>query len=154
MVPGKDYQRKLSSKIKSFNKFRYVRYEDDGVNLYQCLKCKAYFALRYGLGPFCSLCGTRWDGQHPTKDPEEKFYLPRAKADRVWAIQGRLKDWFQGEGWSEVNQWEDDAVLNTFRFNAKQVKEWLVRNRHDKDHMEWRAVLRAPKDEQEARMSY
>jgi hypothetical protein len=45
------------------NKFRKVRYTDDGCTEYECLLCGKGAEARYMGFTYCSHCGTKWDGE-------------------------------------------------------------------------------------------
>jgi hypothetical protein len=129
--------------MKDFNKFRHVGYED-GVNSYQCLKCKHYFGMCYGLGQFCTFCGTKWDDQHLYTSTDNTF-VPAAKAQYLWIIQSRIRNWPDAE-------WEDYILFNNFKSNAKDIINWLHFYRQTEDHMDWKICLRLPKNENEAKI--
>lgn len=69
------------------NKWRKVQYLNDGVDEYQCLKCKSRFCVfsYVELWKFCPFCGTQWEGQHEcsTRDERrEKIYDKMTEAQR------------------------------------------------------------------------
>jgi len=45
--------------------YRWVRYDDDGVDIYQCLKCGAQIGVRDGAfdPAYCCYCGIRYEGR-------------------------------------------------------------------------------------------
>lgn len=63
------------------NKWRLVRYTDDGCSLFQCLNCKGRWESRGAPGftldevyhadwKFCPICGVRWNGSHRERQDE------------------------------------------------------------------------------------
>jgi len=67
------------------NKWRYVQYEDDGVEGYQCLHCKGNVSTRdmfrhheESAWKFCPHCGTGMNGFHECRE----HYVPRWVYDR------------------------------------------------------------------------
>ena len=120
---------------KTLNKWRHVRYADDGVDEYQCLKCKHHFGLRYGLGPFCPGCGTRWDSQHVWDEEawqtaRNRRWQRRDDGTRLWLIEFR----YTTEPWRQMSldigeEWSMCGTYGISLYPAARIKEFLVRER-------------------------
>ena len=143
------------------NKWRYVRYEDDGVSEYQCLKCKATWSSRGGFGPFCTWCGTRWEGElvWDTEERQER-QIKRASWKRrpettKWYIQSRSMWNRNGNGeWKPfiddgTDGWKDDESqgYETSHYSAVTMSKILAEKRRFRDNdkfwrVEYRVVLR------------
>lgn len=75
------------------NRWREVKYDDDGCSIYQCMKCKESWSSRTAPGytqyylpertytptfNFCPFCGTKWDKEHTNRtDNNDRGYGPR-----------------------------------------------------------------------------
>lgn len=144
------------------NKWRYVRYEDDGISEYQCLKCKGSWSCRGAFGTFCSWCGTKWDGEliWYTEERQERN-MKRATWKRrpettLWYIQSRTMwdrdktgDW---KPWIDdgTDGWKDDESCGyaTSLFSAKTMAKFLADKRRfaNNDNFmrsEYQVVMRA-----------
>lgn len=143
------------------NKWRYVRYEDDGVSEYQCLKCKQTWSSRGRFGPFCTWCGTKWEGElvWDTEERQERD-MKRATWRRrpprtLWSIQSRTMwdrdktgDW---QLWIDdgTDGWKDDESTgyDPLLFSAKTMAKFLADKRRfaNNDNFmrsEYRIVMR------------
>lgn len=130
----------------AINKWRFARYEDDGVSAYECLKCKAQWAMRGTPGPFCSYCGTKWDGELVWNTEEREnlrhqiagaIYANRPKPSAYWVIESRvlyrdektgvLKPWVHEEtdGWS-ASQNQPHGGYDVNRYSAKIMSAILA----------------------------
>ena len=132
---------------KALNKWRHVCYDDDGVDVFQCLLCKETIAIRSGLGSFCMHCGTKWNGKHEWDEEahyEKKSLWYRRQQPEPpyrWLIEYRMTDEF----WRTLGggpEWELLHALPT-RLSAKQIKEELVRQRSTYEDRTFRARLDA-----------
>ena len=54
------------------NRWRRIKYTDDGCNLYQCLHCKDTWETRTpaDVWSYCPNCGIRWLGEHACRPAE------------------------------------------------------------------------------------
>lgn len=115
------------------NKYRYVRYHQDGHEEYQCLSCKGYFmasGLTYGNPwKFCPLCGVRWDGLHKCMPADERHERPEPRLlPSVWLIESRDTTDGKQDGWKFVDAMNPRAVkapeilkrLNELRKSAQE----------------------------------
>lgn len=99
------------------NKWRHVTYDDDGVNIYQCLQCKSSIALRSPLGRFCNYCGTQWESEHIWEDKWKQEHYWRdilytrfrqeddAPDASFWMIERRFTEPFWGQEWFYQESW-------------------------------------------------
>jgi hypothetical protein len=94
------------------NAFRYVKYEGDGVDVFECLSCKKKWWSQSWPGPFCSYCGIRWSFE--VKPPEGERYWPTRTRDLVpwkheeppWVIERRCRGFFDDRAWGEWASYE------------------------------------------------
>ncbi len=141
------------------NKWRFVRYEDDGVSEYQCLKCKGTWSCRGAFGTFCSWCGTKWDGELVWYTEErQEWHAIRARAayrkpseQSLWRIESRSLWDRNGDGnwkpwvYEETDGWHDDESegYNTSLFSAKTIASILAdKRRWAKNDNFWRVEYR------------
>ena len=150
------------------NKWRFVRYEDDGVSEYECLRCKETWSCRGGFGPFCTFCGTKWDGEL-VWDTEDRQKLRGIRAQAMyrkaperayWQIQVRCLWDKDGNGiWTpwvheDTDGWHDDNMSYGYPVSdtsAKFMAQILAEKRRfssdDKTmRSEYRVVMRPLKE--------
>ena len=60
------------------NKWRSIKYLDDGVSEFQCLFCKGTWTSTnspdWAGWIYCPLCGTKWEGKHECREHKHKSY--------------------------------------------------------------------------------
>lgn len=116
----------------ALNRWRCVRYTDDGCSEYQCLSCYKTWEGRtspeYSQWKHCPYCGTQWEGQQNCLHTGEKYYsLPRwsesrwPKPSSYWIIEKRTHSGYE---WSEWTAWQQERVLDG-RWKAKEIHEML-----------------------------
>ena len=77
------------------NRWRKVRYTDDGCEIYQCLNCKDTWESRTpaDVWSYCPNCGTRWLGQLECRHHEiPRWYFDRYGNRAEWTDMIRLSD--------------------------------------------------------------
>ncbi|MCI0564667.1 MAG: hypothetical protein MN733_39875 [Nitrososphaera sp.] len=145
--------------------YRYVRYTNDGCNIYQCLWClstiESHDDPNYGWN-FCPKCGKSWfsrlecrahevprwyydrwgNGDNPDSPALSEFYK-RPASQATWVIEWRSK-WFHDE-WTMWNH-EYSIHKNPCYPDWQMIRRTLVdfRSRHDSDDcikFEYRARL-------------
>lgn len=152
----------------AINKWRWVRYEDDGVEGYECLKCRKTWSMRGSPGPFCSYCGTKWDGEVAWNTPEREerhceianaIYSKRPKSTVYWVVQVRVL-WFDEKAGGfkpmaheETDGWHDDegTPWEAEKHSAKSMHAWLLQKRRFAKNdaftrIEYRVIRRDAKD--------
>jgi len=122
------------------NKWRFVRYIDDGHNSFQCLKCKEFFTAASGPeNPkwlYCPMCGSKWAGKHECKEQHDRIYASSVPSSRYWVIECRTI-------WGGVPQeWKQERAL-PLSWPAKQVYDMLKEMRDvEPDDVDWGRTLR------------
>lgn len=118
----------------SINYYRYVGYEDDGVNRFQCLRCYGEWGLRWSSSPFviCPLCCTHWEGQldciehgmqHNRENwPERKYF----QVGYHWVIEERWSGFTK-----ETSPWEWKYVCDG-RWSARHILD--MKRQFQADH--------------------
>lgn len=145
-----------------FNKFREVDYLNDGVSRYQCLSCKETWDARSTPGPFCSYCGTRWEGEFVwrTEARQEQDRVRQQAAYRhgqlspqmLWVLQARCiwEDLLMRD-LPEVLEWKDEPgwTFQCTTVGARQAFKILQDRRKEREdydsetfRVEYRLVLR------------
>lgn len=126
------------------NKYRKVRYTDDGCVLFECLQCKGSFEARHAGFVYCGHCGTKWEGalvwDEDAHYERAKLRWPRKEAisKPEWQTQSRT---VFGEDISQAD-WENEGA--SFRGNAKAALNWLSYKRgggYNDDIVQYRMVL-------------
>lgn len=139
------------------DKYRHIGYEDDGVDLYECMACKAQFGLRHGTINFCMTCGKavtrhecrqshnpRWIYDRWGNDgiPFEMHEL-RCRTKKVlpdWIVMRRSRHSWNGKDgpFDEWTKWEqcyrikDEHAISAYS-RMKDYIEWERRDYEDDD---------------------
>jgi len=119
------------------NKYRFVKYTDDGCDMHQCLNCKTHWEGRYVSTNFCSWCGIEFDGKHdcrPHNQPQwhyklygnwnNNYDLPPAYKEiedwrQVWKIEHCI--WSHYNDPNALPYWSSDTYVGS----AKQLFRYL-----------------------------
>ena len=143
--------------------YRKVRYDDDGVTIYQCLWCLGTIRIaddpQYGWN-FCPKCGKSWFTRLQCRDHEIprwvydrygnnpphdlQWYSKRPKATAIWVIESRTKwkdqDW---GAWGIEFDSEHEPLRKNFRWAKSMLEQHRLRHDPDDDWMihEYRARL-------------
>ena len=140
------------------DKFRQVRYTDDGCYLYQCLSCYKELEIRYIPNwKFCPMCGIEYSGElecRPSHEPswlwkldlpENKRYELNKKCWKkdkaVWVIEERTVWW---------NVIDGELIYKYYREHPGAT-DWGVYQRYDKGQKTALSIL---KDLKYLRQSY
>lgn len=146
------------------NKFREVRYVDDGVTQYQCLACKDRLDTRCGVGLYCMFCGIKWEGEVKPSDASKRreeirheIWRREHRAPRIaWFVERR----WCGEFSTSEDQWEVYSAFAAFdgQHNATTVLGYMRRvkadaeirqEQHEPSPWKWRIRMGKPSTEVE-----
>ena len=107
------------------NKFRKIRYTDDGCTLYQCLNCREQYELRDDPARwvYCPCCGVKWEAprQYACRDHE----IPRWYYDRY----GNRADYDAVIRLPDGEHRADDVMYRGCW--APPTHKWVFESRHD-----------------------
>ena len=128
------------------NKFRYVRYTDDGCSIYECLVCRNSWEIRGGIRGWvcCPYCRTVWEGEleWDTRKENRRFQRQPQEGRLRNIIQVDIQERFIESGkepqddWKTIRTVSSDAApwyLKHYRKNNDESDEWL-------GHFEYRVV--------------
>jgi hypothetical protein len=110
----------------AINRWRCVRYTDDGCSEYQCLACYKMWEGRnnpeYSQWTFCPYCGSKWEGRLDCLEHREKYWrLPRYNERKppasYWLIEKRYHIGIEGCEWGN---WEHERILDG-RYPAREI---------------------------------
>jgi len=99
-------------------------YDDDGVNIYTCLKCGDGIYVRSWYEPnFCPFCGVKYEGKKENIGNNNKCWCGVCFTERFyWAIEEKL-----------VALWEEPTIDNeswrekaTYRFDHDQTPQKIL----------------------------